>query len=160
MKKEKDETKKGLGGAAHIVGNIVGILLIAILLPVMCVNLTLIIKSYTQPDQVPTVLGIAPLIVQSGSMQKTIMVDDLIFTRKVDAATLKKGDIIAFQPAGEITVVTHRIVELVEEDGVKGFRMKGDANNTTDAEIILKSQIVGKYFMRIAGGGKVARVKA
>ena len=156
MSKDNGQLRKSLGGAAHIAGNVVGIALIAVMLPIMIVNMTLIIKSYVKPEKVPTFLGVAPLIVQSGSMEPTILVDDLIFTKEVDPNTLQERDIIAFQPTGEKTVVTHRIVEAEKENNVPKFTMRGDYNNTNDAEPVYGPQVVGKYIYRIGGVGKVA----
>jgi len=145
-------------GIPHLVGNIVGIVIIAVLLPIMAVNMTLIIKSYTQPDKVPTVFGVAPLIVMSGSMEPTIMVNDLIFTKQVDTAKLKTGDIIAFQPAGATTVVTHRIVEVLPAEGALGlrFRTKGDWNSAEDVDPVAERSVVGRYISRLEGVGKLA----
>jgi len=157
---DQNETK--LSGVLHIIGNIVGITLIVILLPIMCINMTLIIKSYTRPNQVPSVFGIAPLIVMSGSMDDpvhhTIMIDDLILTRKVDPETLKEGDVIAFQPLGSTTVVTHRIIEVIPADETEPLRFttKGDANNTADADKVRAPQVVGLFFQRFPGVGKTA----
>ena len=157
MAKGKTEQEKGkLGGAPHIVGNVIGIALIAVLLPIMIANTTLIIKSYVKPNEVPSIFGVAPLIVQSGSMEPTILVDDLIFTKKVDPDTLEKGDIIAFQPVGEHSVVTHRIVDMYWDDEILQIVTQGDANNTTDAEPVLKPQVVGRYFLRLPGIGRIA----
>ena len=149
------EHKRGM----HLAGNIIGIVAIAILLPIFSVNLTLIIKSYAQPSKVPTVFGVAPLVVQTGSMDPAIKANDLIFIKKVDTATLKVGDIIAFQPVGSATVVTHRIIEVYEEDGAAMFRTKGDWNNTPDITPVHSTQVVGLCFHRIEGAGKLAQPK-
>jgi len=126
--KAQEENEKR--GVAHLIGNIIGIAIIAVLLPIMIVNMTLIIKSYTQPDKVPAVFGVAPLIVMSGSMDPVIMVNDLIFVKRVDPATLEVGDIIAFQPAGATTVVTHRIVGVLPPEGALGLRFPPRATGT------------------------------
>ena len=153
MAKSDRENKGNLGGILHIVGNVVGIALIAVLLPVMCINMTLIVKSYTQPDKVPTVFGVAPLIVMSGSMHDTIQINDLILTKATPADKLKADDVIAFQPVGATTVVTHRIIG-INEDG--SFVTKGDWNNAEDKDPVFESQIVGKYFQRFPGVGEIA----
>ncbi|MCL2300917.1 MAG: signal peptidase I, partial [Firmicutes bacterium] len=156
MAKGKPEQEKGKR-VPHIVGNVIGIALIVVLLPIMIANTTLIIKSYTQPNKVPSFLGVSPLIVQSGSMKEAIQVNDLIFVKKVDPDTLQLKDIIAFQQLGETTVVTHRIVDMKpDENGRVQFITKGDNNNTPDTDPCDKLQVVGKYFGRLAGVGKVA----
>jgi len=163
MKKQVEQEKGRLGGVPHLVGTIIGIALIVVLLPIMLVNMTLIIKSYTRPTEVPSVFGITPLIVESGSMEDVILVDDLILTKKVDPDTLTVGDIIAFRPMTEDStidvnkkVVTHEIVEMLEEDGRVKFVTQGKANNAADADPVEKVQVVGLYFQRFAGVGKLA----
>ncbi|MCL1952799.1 MAG: signal peptidase I [Oscillospiraceae bacterium] len=158
MKNSQADAAKGkLGGVPHIIASAAGIALIAVLLPVMLVNLTLIIKSYARPEEVPSVFGVSPLIVESGSMAPEILVDDLIFVKKVNADDLQADEIIAFQPLGEKVVVTHRIVELrTEEDGRTVFVTKGDANNVADSDPCEKYQVVGRYIGRLAGVGRIA----
>ena len=162
MKKQVEQEKGRLGGVPHIVGTVIGIALIVVLLPIMIINMTLIIKSYTRPSEVPSVFGVYPLIVESGSMEKEILIDDLILAKTVDANTLKVGDIIAFRPMtdSEIDVskkvVTHRIKEVLEEDGRVTFVTKGDANNAPDADKVEKTQVIGIYFQRFGKVGKVA----
>jgi len=144
-------------GARHLAGNVVGILLIVLLLPIMVINTTLIIKSYAQKNKVPSFMGVAPLIVLSGSMKETIQINDLIFVKEVDPDILVKGDIIAFQPVGDKTVVTHRIVAVQrDEEGRVTYTTKGDNNNTEDKEPCYQFQVVGRYFGRLPGLGKVA----
>ena len=157
-KGERNTRESGAGkqGLPHLIGNIIGIAVIAVLLPIMAVNITLIVKSYTKPNEVPAVFGVAPLIVMSGSMEPAIKVDDLIFVRKVDYKTLKARDVIAYQPVGKTSVVTHRITEVYEEQGATMFKTKGDFNNAEDVDPVHYNQVVGKYFRRLPGVGKVA----
>ena len=122
-------------------------------------NLTIIIKGAINPDSPPSVLGVTPLAVQSGSMSGTakdhIEVGDLIFVKPAKAEALKPGDIIAFKE-GSI-VVTHRIVRVeTAEDGTLQFITKGDANNTEDSQPVSAANLVGRYAGRIAHLGDVA----
>ena len=172
-KEKEQEQLTPVRRVLRIAANTVGILLIIVLLPVMIINVTLIIRGLVRPDEVPTFLGIAPLIVESGSMQPDIMVNDLILTRRVDAAslearqrteinedgeevTIQYGDIIAFQIYGSEHVITHRIIEVLEEDGRLEFVTAGDYTGTPDADTVMPHQIVGRYFARFAGVGSVA----
>jgi len=152
MKVDREKQEK-IGGILHIVGNVVGVVLIAVLLPIMAINLTLIVKSYVHKDKVPTVFGVAPLIVMSGSMDPTIQVNDLVFTKEVKFDSLKVGDIIAFQSLGAPTVVTHRIYA-IRDDG--SLTTKGDWNNTPDKDPVWPGQLVGLYFHRFPGVGEIA----
>ena len=138
---------------------IIGLVLCVVFALLLVCNLTIIVKGAINPDSLPSVLGVTPLAVQSGSMSGTardhIEVGDLIFVKPVKAEALKPGDIIAFKE-GSI-VVTHRIVRIeTAEDGTLQFITKGDANNTEDSQPVSAANLVGKYAGRIAHLGDVA----
>lgn len=137
---------------------IIGIVLCVILIPILIVNITLIVKSYVHEDKVPTFGGYCPLIVLTDSMWPEIASGDLIICREMDPADVKVGDVISFfDPASKTgSVVTHRVIELVEEDGVTKWRTRGDNNNTEDRELVPFENLVGVYRSRIAGAGNVA----
>lgn len=138
---------------------IIGTVLCVILIPILVINLTLIIKSYVHEDQVPGIGGYSPLIVLTDSMYPEIESGDLIIVRQTDPAEVKVGDVISFfDPAGNGTsVVTHRVIELVTENGVTKWRTRGDNNNTEDRELVPFENLVGVWEnTRVAGAGNVA----
>ena len=98
----------------------------------------------------PTVFGYSSAVVLTGSMSGTIEPDDFIITHKQSDYTV--GDIVMYQTGG--TPVTHRIVS--ESD--KGYRTKGDANNTDDGTDIPKENVVGKVVLVIPKIGAVIRL--
>ena len=137
---------------------IVGVVLCVILIPILIVNVTMIIKSFVNPEKVPTVGGYAPLIVLTDSMYPKIQNGDLIAVKSEKAENIRVGDVISFfDPDGNgSSVVTHRVIEIISEGGLK-FRTKGDANNTEDTSAVPAANLVGKWNgFRIAGAGKVA----
>lgn len=129
----------------------VGILLCVVFGSVLICNLLLIIKSNLDPDEPPSVLGITPFTVLSGSMsgdrEGHLEIGDLIFVQKVDASELKEGDVISFMANGSVT--THRIIEINKEDGQLQFITKGDANNTKDQLPVFEDQVVGRFLYRV-----------
>ena len=129
-----------------------------ILIPILIINITLIIKSYTNEDEVPSIGGVFPLIVLTESMSPEIEGGDLIICKTVEAEDVEERDIIAFfDPAGNgSSIVTHRVIEVIEKNGEVQFRTRGDNNNTEDKVLVPASKLVGKYQMRIAGAGKIA----
>ncbi|MCL2107648.1 MAG: signal peptidase I [Oscillospiraceae bacterium] len=149
-----EEKEKKKINIKHLIGNIVGIALCAVLLPIVVINMTLVAKSYIYPDNVPTFAGVAPLIVTSGSMHPAILLDDLAFTKEVGFDKLREDDIVAFlTPSGE-TIITHRIVRFeTNEAGEKVLVTKGDANNAEDDRRVTQAQVIGRYFFRIKGAG-------
>ena len=137
---------------------IMGVVLCLILIPILIVNLTLIAKSYINKDEVPSIGGMLPLIVLTDSMYPEIESGDLIICNTAEAEDIKVNDVISFfDPAGNGTsIVTHRVIEIVEEDGEILFRTRGDNNNTEDKELVPAENLVGIYKMRIAGAGHIA----
>ncbi|MDR1805997.1 MAG: signal peptidase I [Clostridium sp.] len=156
----KPEKPTGARKVLHIVATVIGAIICILLIPIITVNLTLVVKSYQNPDEVPTFAGYAPLIVKSGSMSPAIEVDDLIFTKTVDTSTLKVGDVIGYtvkNSSGGVTVITHKIIAIEESGtGETLYRTKGDANNTQDESPVYPNQVLGLYFYRIAGAGVIA----
>ena len=154
-KKEKRAEKTG---PAHKALSVVGVVLCVIFGFMLICNLTIIIKGAIFPEKPPSVLGITPMVVQSGSMSGSaeghIEVGDLIFVGKADPAQLKEGDVIAFMQ-GSI-VMTHRIVEIqTDESGQRVFITKGDANNAEDQAPVTEERLVGIYQSRIPKVGDV-----
>lgn len=146
--------------ALSVTLNVIGVILIIVLVPVLLLNLTLIIKSYTNKDEVPSFGGYLPMIVLTDSMFPTIESGDLVIDHTVDPATLKVGDIISyFDPESQSgdSIVTHRIEELTtDEDGNRAFITKGDFNNAADQTPIPADKVVGIYKYRIPNGGDIA----
>ena len=137
---------------------IVGTILCVILTPILIMNLTLIAKSYINKDEVPSVGGYLPLIVLTDSMYPVIESGDLIICTTAEAEDIVVGDVISFyDPMGNGTsVVPHRVLEIVTEDGEISFRTKGDNNNTEDQVLVPADSLLGIYQSRIPGVGNVA----
>ena len=149
---------KEKSSVTHRVLTIVGTVLCVILIPILLINITLIAKSFINKDEVPSIGGTLPLIVLTDSMHPEIDSGDLIICNTAEAEDIKVNDIISFfDPAGNGTsIVTHRVIEIVEEDGEIFFRTRGDNNNTEDKELVPAENLVGVYKMRIAGAGHIA----
>lgn len=130
------------------------IILCAILITLVIMNVVLIAKSYTQPENIPSVFGMSPVIVLSGSMSPTFETGALIFIKDIDASTLQEGDVICFLSSG--TAITHRIVAVNTDGESLTFTTQGDANNSVDRAVVTADQIEGLYFGHIAGLGNFA----
>ena len=150
-------TKKQASSKQKVL-TIVGIILCLILLPMLIINLTLIAKSYIHADEVPSVGGKFPMIVLTDSMYPVIESGDLIICNTAEAEEIAEGDVISFyDPMGNGTsVVTHRVLEIVTEDGALSFRTKGDNNNAEDQVLVPADSLIGIYQTRIPKVGHVA----
>lgn len=146
------EAKKENKSLSQRVLTITGIVMCVVFGLMLICNITIIVKGTLAPERPPSVLGITPLVVLSGSMSGDapdhIEAGDLIFVDKAVPSELKVGNVITFMQGS--TVVTHRIIEIsTGEDGKLQFLTKGDANNTEDTEPVSEDDLVGIYIGRI-----------
>ena len=130
----------------NIIIDVIVVLILAV--SVLVVTLSLTSKS----SGVPNIFGVAPLSVQSNSMEDTINVNDLIFCTVTNDPSYEyeKGEIVTFpiEINGENRLNTHRIVEVIEDENITYYRTQGDNKQTNpapDKELQTSSQIVAKY---------------
>lgn len=144
---------------ANKIGTVIGTIICIILVPILIINCILIIKSYTNKDEIASLSGVFPLIVLTDSMDPKIQSGDLIICHTAKANQIQKGDIISFyDPVGNGTsVVTHRVTQVTkDEQGKLAWKTKGDANNIEDQALVPADNLVGVYQTRLAGLGNVA----
>lgn len=153
---EEPEAKKT--SVAHRVFSIVGIVITAIILPILILNIVFLVESYMYPDEVPGVFGITPMVVVTDSMDPTISAGDMIVDKKVEPETIKVGDIISFfDPTrrDHKVVMTHRVIAVYKASGELKFATKGDANNISDPIPVPAGNLVGVYRQTIPYLGSV-----
>lgn len=138
-----------------VIKKVITVLGLILFIVIMTISITIVYKSYSEPDKIPAVFGWKPFIVLSGSMEDTIMPGDLILTKEIDTLELKKGDVISFR-TNKYTVITHRIIDIVEDEGERKYYTKGDNNDTADSNIVCNNQIEGIYRYRIPKLGNIA----
>lgn len=165
---EKAELKEAPG--QHKVRNAITIavtvILIVLLFPLLCINLTLIIKGSLNPDMPPDIFGTAPLAVttdaMAGDAEDCFDEGALIFVKLLNAdekETLKEGDVVTFR--SEELFVTYRITEVVRgEDGsVHSFRAIGDKDAADGVNVPLTvspENVIGVVTGSVAGLGGFA----
>ena len=92
------------------------------------------------------VFPIYPSVIATGSMKPLIHPGDMVLISKMknieDIDNLKEGDIIQFK-RGNI-LITHRIVEILNEKNVKQYRTKGDNNSVSDKQTVKPEDIKGR----------------
>lgn len=120
---------------------------ILIVLVIVFAVFTTIMSLSSNKDGVTNINGIMPLNIQSESMEPTINKGDMIITKKTDFNKLKEKDIISYlsKEQDKTIIITHRIVEIVKENGIVYYITKGDNNKTNDDERVIESNFVGVY---------------
>lgn len=91
-------------------------------------------------------LSINSYLVQSGSMEPSIGVGDVIFVQPQNNYSV--NDVVTFID-DQGRKVTHRIVEIERSGGEMMFATKGDANKDDDRSTLDQSQIIGKVMITI-----------
>ncbi|MFH1561344.1 MAG: signal peptidase I [Patescibacteria group bacterium] len=90
--------------------------------------------------------GYRSFLVQSGSMEPTIMIGDVIIVAQ--KPSYRENDVITFKDfAGKKT--THRIVGKVDDPSKTVFITKGDANRSEDSANVPLTDVLGKAVLVI-----------
>lgn len=80
--------------------------------------------------------------IQTGSMEPEIAVGSAALVQAREPVELAVGEVITYRlPNG--VAVTHRIIDVVDQDGEMAFRTKGDANRHPDAWLVPASAVIG-----------------
>jgi signal peptidase len=82
-------------------------------------------------NEPPSVFNHQIYIVQSNSMSPTFKTGSLLIVNKTDKQFIKETDIITFRRSGDSVATTHRVVDILKDDGLQ-FVTRGDANNVDD----------------------------
>lgn len=144
------------------VRKILNVIIDILVVMVLIVSVLVVALSLTSRSSgVPNLFGYSPLSVQSDSMEPTFYENDLIICSSTDVSdNFQVGDIVTFPITidGEKVFNTHRIVEVVNENGTVKYRTQGDnekTNPVADSELQTSSTIIAKYT-----GNRIAKVGA
>ena len=100
----------------------------------------------------PTIVGgNGAYIVTSDSMNPTIESGDVIVTKDVDPDEVESGDVVTFSDGtgADAGYVTHRVVDVVEEDGERYLQLQGDANDEPDEGYVPVEYARGEHHLTI-----------
>lgn len=131
---------------------------LAWILLILAFLITIMVFTSEKNNGIPSLLGVMQMSVESDSMSPTFKKGDLIFVKQVDLYELKKDDVITFftMIQGNRVKNTHRIVEVVDENGTKSFITRGDNNPVNDENPVAASDVIGRWTgNKITGGGNV-----
>lgn len=129
-------------------------IIIGIIIIIVIFSIRFIFQEKDNLDQVPSILGYKPMYILSQSMRPALEPGDIIFSRTVNPEDIKINDVITYRIRQNI-LVTHRVNNIVIEDGQMFFKTKGDANDTEDNTLISQNQLVGRLVFNIPKGGYI-----
>ncbi len=134
-------------------GIVIILILAGVLLGVYYVDRQITMK---RGEEKPPLYGAYVII--TTSMTPVINQNDAIIVKRVTKDNLEVGDVVTYkseEPSYYGILITHRIIEIYEENGIKKYLTKGDYNETPDPHGINFNQIYGKVVMRIPKIGYV-----
>ena len=99
--------------------------------------------------------GLQVFAILSGSMEPTYHVGAVIYVKQASEGDIAVGDALTFM-LDEDTVVTHRVIEVVQDDNGTSYRTQGDANETPDGSLVNYKNVIGKPVFTIPYLGYVA----
>ena len=132
------KTRSGFQQVLHVSTNILYTVVVALLLTVLYVGI-----QAKMHNEHASILGYSIYTVETGSMVPTLPIGSYILTKTPDdPSALPVGTVITFKTIKGSTY-THRIIEVLYEDGVK-YRTKGDnPENTPDLELVTPDRVLG-----------------
>ncbi|MGL5354185.1 MAG: signal peptidase I [Clostridium sp.] len=133
-----------------VIGNIIFYSLLA------CFMLIIIfmVKSTVEGNQ-PSVAGYRFYVVLTGSMQPNIKVGDLIVVKDTAREEVKVNDVITFGSGNSSNITTHRVIDILPNNGEVKYITKGDANNTQDPSPVEGDRLIGKVVKVIPKIGNI-----
>ena len=124
---------------------ITSLLFNSIFIIVTVVALVFVFTMLQNAGRIPDIMGYRLYVVQSGSMEPDIQTGSLVISKRVSPDNLVVGDVITFKSKDEsTTLVTHRVNEIVKEEGALSFITKGDANEVVDLEPIKEGNVIAR----------------
>jgi signal peptidase I len=139
-----------------ILSKSISIFLFIIIILVIAFLLYSTFQSKKHPEKVPTIFGISPLTVLTNSMHPFIKSGDLVIIKKVTPSEVKINDVITFKET-ETKIITHRVIDIKQDQGTVGFVTKGDNNNVKDANIVHSNHLIGSLAFKIPKAGYIAK---
>ena len=144
------------GKKIYIIKKILLLIIYLIIIPIIAINFIILIKSYIAPNEIPSIFGIKTFVIISKSMEPTIMTGDAIFTKEPKKESIKVNDVISFHDKQDIN--THRIINILTENGITKYITKGDNNKNPDKYKVTFDKIEGVYQFKLVGFGKIANI--
>ncbi|MBR6034365.1 MAG: signal peptidase I [Clostridia bacterium] len=151
-----EEAIKNRRNKAQLIRKTISIIIYILLTPLLVYNISLIAQAVTNPNKTPSFLGIKTYTIISGSMEPELKIGDIVIVKEAGKDDIKEQDVISYRHGQ--SVITHRVIEIHENEGNKTYKTKGDSNNIEDTEEISYSSIEGRMIGRIPFLGKLSRL--
>lgn len=120
--------------------------------------LTILLVTVIAWLTLPRLMGWQAQVVLSGSMEPAMPTGSVAFVQPIEPEQLDVGDIISFyHPEKPSRVVTHRLAEIVRQDGNLVFQTRGDANDNVDPWLVPAADVIGTVRFSVPYTGYVTQ---
>lgn len=106
------------------------------------------LKLIKKTDDI-NIFGFRQYMVLTGSMEPNYNIGDLIIVKEKSEEEIKVGDVINYISSNGKDTITHRVVEIVKENGQTKYKTKGDNNSSIDSSLVTYDQIQGITVFKI-----------
>ena len=110
-------------------------------------SISIVLQVIKNPGETANIFGYKVFNIISGSMEPNLKIGDLVIIKDDETENIKKGDIITYRLEG--SAITHRVVNIIKENGKIYYQTKGDNNNANDEVLVESKDIEGVYVFRI-----------
>ena len=138
-----------------IIKRLLKIVYVPIIAGIILITMLAGYKKYVKHENNISILGFRQYVVATGSMEPEYNIGDLIVIRETTKEEIKIGDVINYISETGIDTITHRVVDIIQEDGQTYYKTKGDNNNSVDPELVNYSQVKGILVFKISKLGTV-----
>lgn len=148
---EENKEKKVMRGVSALVT------VLLILAVMLCIYVVFQLLS----DGYASIGGFMMFRVVTGSMEPTMSIGSLLITQQVDIASIQLDDIVCFRTYDSQiygSVVTHRVVDILQDPAGILLQTKGDANTVADGYYVSKENFIGKVIWYTGDNSMLASV--
>jgi len=138
-----------------IIKRLLKIVYVPIIAGIILITILAGYKKYVKHENDISILGFRQYVVATGSMEPQYNVGDMIIIKEAPEENIKIGDVISYTPVNGIDTITHRVVDVIKENGQTYYQTKGDNNNSEDQELVNYSQVKGKLVFKISKLGTI-----
>lgn len=128
-----------------IIGKVINVILVIIIL--FATGVLLLVGVNAKSGKATTVFGYGFMAVQTGSMSPDYPIGTVIVIKETKPWELEVEDVITFyssNPGLNNMIVTHRIMEITQDNGKLSFVTQGDANHIPDEYPAEADRVIGK----------------
>lgn len=130
---------------------------------VLTVSIALVLTVIVQisTNGYVSIAGKSMFRVVTGSMEPTIETGALLICDEMDIEDIRLTDVVCFKSRNQMMrgqIITHRVIEIKEINGVLRLTTKGDANTVEDALYVTEDNLLGKVVWVSSDSNIIAKV--